>query len=92
MASQAEQHQLLRKSNNVACYAVRMLANSPKTASLRVVVLLGIVSLFADVVYEGARSITGPYLATFGATGAIVAFISGFAEMLGYVIRAVMAR
>jgi len=27
------------------------------------VILLGLVSLFADMTYEGARSITGPYLA-----------------------------
>lgn len=31
--------------------------------ALKFVVLLGIVSLFADMTYEGARSITGPYLA-----------------------------
>jgi MFS family permease len=63
-----------------------------KSTSLRVVVLLGIVSLFGDVVYEGARSISGPYLATFGATGAIIGFTAGFAEMLGYIIRLVSGK
>ncbi|HEY9790306.1 MAG TPA: MFS transporter [Candidatus Obscuribacterales bacterium] len=57
------------------------------TASFRVIVLLGVVSLFADVVYEGARSIIGPYLATFGATGAAIGFIAGFSELLAYAIR-----
>lgn len=34
-----------------------------KGAALKFVILLGIVSLFADMTYEGARSITGPNLA-----------------------------
>lgn len=32
----------------------------------------GTVGLLADFVYEGARSITGPLLAAFGATGSMV--------------------
>jgi hypothetical protein len=35
--------------------------------ALRFVLLIGIVSLFADMTYEGARSINGPYLAVLGA-------------------------
>jgi hypothetical protein len=31
-----------------------------KTA-IRFIVLLGVVSLFGDMTYEGARSVTGPY-------------------------------
>ena len=42
------------------------------TKPLRFVVLLGAVSLFADVTYEGARSVTGPYLALLGASAAAV--------------------
>ncbi|TKB71290.1 MAG: MFS transporter [Nitrospira sp.] len=38
---------------------------SSRTA-LKFVVLLGVVSLFADMTYEAARSITGPYLALWG--------------------------
>ena len=34
---------------------------SRKTA-LKFIILLGCVSLFADMTYEGARSIAGPYL------------------------------
>ena len=30
---------------------------------MRFVLLIGVVSLFADISYEGARSITGPFLA-----------------------------
>jgi MFS family permease len=59
----------------------------PRRTALRFVVLLGVVSLFADMTYEGARSITGPYLAMLGASGAAVGFISGFGELIGYGLR-----
>lgn len=64
---------------------------SPPTQrnALRFVILLGVVSLFADMTYEGARSITGPYLALLGASGAAVGFISGFGELVGYGLRLV---
>jgi len=51
------------------------------------VVLLGIVSLFADITYEGARGITGPYLAIMGASATAVGFIAGFGELMGYALR-----
>lgn len=55
--------------------------------ALKFVVLLGVVSLFADMTYEGARSITGPYLAVLGASGAAVGFVAGFGELIGYGLR-----
>lgn len=58
-------------------------------AALRFVVLLGVVSLFADMTYEGARSITGPYLAALGARGAAVGFVAGLGELIGYALRLV---
>jgi predicted MFS family arabinose efflux permease len=54
---------------------------------LRFVVAFGIVSLFADMTYEGMRSISGPYLAALGATGAAVGMIAGIGELLGYTLR-----
>src|SRR5579875_895812 len=54
--------------------------------ALTFVVLLGVVSLFADMTYEGSRSIWGPYLGTLGATGAIVGLVAGGGEQLGYVL------
>jgi MFS family permease len=54
---------------------------------LVLVVLLGVVSLFADMTYEGARSITGPYLAMLGASAAAVGVVAGFGEFLGYALR-----
>jgi MFS-type transporter involved in bile tolerance (Atg22 family) len=53
------------------------------------IVLLGIVSLFADMTYEGARSIAGAYLAQLGATAVAVGLFAGIAELLGYVLRLV---
>jgi len=56
-------------------------------SATKFVVLLGLVSLFADITYEGARSITGPYLALFGASAAVVGFVAGFGELVGYGLR-----
>ncbi|MBC7561222.1 MAG: MFS transporter [Dermatophilaceae bacterium] len=44
-------------------------------------------SLLADMVYEGARSIIGPYLATLGASAALVGTVAGAAEFIGYGLR-----
>jgi MFS family permease len=62
--------------------------NSISTKSaLKFVVLLGFVSLFADVTYEGARGITGPFLALLGANAAVVGLVAGFGELIGYTLR-----
>ena len=53
------------------------------------VILLGFVSLFADMTYEGARSITGQYLAILGASGTVVGVVAGFGELIGYGFRIV---
>ena len=57
--------------------------------ALRFVILLGVTSLFADMIYEGARSITGPYLGLLGASATAVGVISGFGELIGYALRLV---
>lgn len=51
------------------------------------VLSFGVVSMLADVVYEGARAITGPYLATLGASAVMVGFITGFGEAVALVLR-----
>jgi MFS family permease len=56
-------------------------------SALYFVVLIGIVSLFADMTYEGARSIAGPYLAILGANALVVSFVAGFGELIGYSLR-----
>ena len=60
-----------------------------KGTALKFVVLLGVVSLFADMTYEGARSITGPYLAVLGASATVVGLVAGFGELIGYGLRLV---
>lgn len=57
--------------------------------ALRFIILLGVVSLFADVTYEGARSIVGPFLLALGASGAVVGFVAGLGELLGQGLRIV---
>lgn len=53
------------------------------------VVLLGVVSLFADMTYEGGRSIMGPLLAQLGASAAVVGLVAGLGELVGYGLRLV---
>jgi MFS family permease len=53
------------------------------------VVAFGVVSLLADMVYEGARSIIGPYLATLGASATVVGLVAGAGEFIGYAFRVV---
>ena len=49
-----------------------------KQMAFRFVVAIGIVSLFADMTYEGARAIAGPFLLSLGASATIVGFVAGF--------------
>ncbi len=58
-----------------------------KKAAFKLILLFGLVSLFGDIVYEGARSVNGPYLKTLGANAAIVGMVAGIAEFLGYAVR-----
>ncbi len=60
-----------------------------RNQALRFVLLIGVVSFFADFVYEGARSVNGPYLAILGASATLVGTIAGLGELLGYGLRLV---
>lgn len=72
----AEQNQASRPTDSRA-----------RRVALRFVILIGILSFFADFTYEGSRSILGPYLATLQATGTVVGVVTGFGELLGYGVR-----
>lgn len=66
---------------------------SEKTAkAFQFIVLLSLVSLCSDTVYEGARSISGPFLSELGASALIVGAVSGVGELLGYGLRLVSGR
>lgn len=58
-----------------------------KRFAFRFVMLIGILSFFADFTYEGSRSIIGPFLSTLGSTGLIVGLVTGFGELAGYGLR-----
>jgi len=68
-----------------------MKARSPGShrSGLKFVVFLGVVSLFGDMTYEAARSITGPYLAILGASATVVGIVAGLGELIGYGLRIV---
>jgi MFS family permease len=55
----------------------------------RFVVWFGIVALLGDVVYEGARSITGPLLAHLGASALVVGVVTGLGETAALALRLV---
>ncbi|HDD66562.1 MAG TPA: MFS transporter, partial [Nitrososphaeria archaeon] len=55
---------------------------------LQTFLALSLLSLFADIIYEGARSIGGAYLNLLAAP-AIAAGILGFGELLSYLMRLV---
>jgi hypothetical protein len=58
-----------------------------QSARIRFVFLLGWVSLFADLCYQGMRSAVGPYLALLGASATAVGIVAGTGEALGYALR-----
>lgn len=69
-----------------------MKSSSLKARALKFVLLIGVMSFFADFTYEGSRSIIGPYLALLGAGAAAIGIITGFGELLGYGLRLVSGR
>ncbi|GAB1340505.1 MFS transporter [Streptomyces sp. E-15] len=64
-------------------------ARPDRMSPWRFVVWFGTVSLLADVVYEGARSITGPLLASLGATALVVGVVTGAGEAAALGLRLV---
>jgi len=55
--------------------------------AFQVIILFGLISLFGDLIYEGARSVNGPYLKTLGAGAAAIGLFAGLGEFLGYAVR-----
>jgi len=65
---------------------------SRRSRALRFVLLIGVMSFFADFTYEASRGIIGPYFALLGASATAVAIVTGFGELLGYAFRLVSGR
>ncbi len=55
--------------------------------SIRLILLLGIVSLCGSLISNGARSVTGPYILLLGGSAAVVGLVAGFGEFIGYALR-----
>ena len=69
------------------------MASTPeRKAAIRFIVAMGIVSLFADMTYEGAHSIIGPFLKDLGATATQVGIIAGLGEMVAAGLRVASGR
>ena len=59
----------------------------PRRRAVVFIIPLGTISLFADMTYEGARSINGPYLGLLGVTATAIGIVSGVGELVGYAVR-----
>ena len=57
------------------------------SAALRFVVVVGVMSFFADFTYEGSRSMVGQYMGMLGAGALAISMVSGFGTLLGYGLR-----
>ena len=55
--------------------------------AIRVIMIFGLISLFGDIIYEGARSASGQYLQLLGANATSVGIIIGLGEFLAYSLR-----
>src|SRR5487761_1159657 len=63
-----------------------------RSRAWKFVLLVGVMSFFADFTYEGARSVIGPYLGLLGASAAVIGIVTGLGELLGYGLRLVSGR
>ena len=61
--------------------------NLELAAAWKFIILLGVVSLLSDICYEGARSISGPFLGTLQASAMVVGVVAGLGEFIGYALR-----
>jgi MFS family permease len=69
-----------------------MASKSERKYAIRFIVAMGIVSLFADMAYEGAHSIIGPFLKDLGASATQVGIIAGLGELIAATLRVLSGR
>jgi MFS family permease len=65
---------------------------APSRNAFHFVLLIGVLSFFADFTYEGSRGILGPYLASLSASATVIGIVLGLGELLGYGLRLVSGR
>jgi MFS family permease len=62
-------------------------ADIDRKSAIRFIICLGIVSMFADMTYEGAHSVIGPLLSELGSSATQVGIIAGIGEMFAASLR-----
>src|SRR6202050_2693443 len=64
-----------------------MVSKEERNTALRFIVCLGVVSLFADMTYEGAYSAIGPLFKELGASATALGVVAGLGEMIAASLR-----
>ncbi len=64
-----------------------MTADLDRKAAIKFIICLGVVSMFADMTYEGAHSVIGPLLSDLGSSATQVGIIAGIGEMFAASLR-----
>jgi len=59
------------------------------SSAFHFVLTMGVVNLFGDMTYEGGGAINGQFMASLGASAAVVSITAGIGEFLGYALRSV---
>ena len=59
------------------------------SSAFNFVLTMGVVNLFGDMTYEGGGAINGQFMASLGASAAVVSITAGIGEFLGYALRSV---
>ena len=88
MSNKAKSNETIEYTRSAVKMSQKTSLNSSKNAYFGIL-LLGIVSLMGDVVYEGSRGIVPSYLEFLGATALIVGLVGGLGDFLGYAVRLV---
>lgn len=69
-------------------YQIHVVPSAELQAKARRFVLwMGLVAMFGDLTYEGARGLSGAYLALLGASATAIGFFAGLGELLGHGLR-----
>lgn len=71
---------------------MKKIAHRSMSTTMVFILLFGVVSLFSDMTHESANSIRGAFLALAGASAAVIGFVSGLGELVGYGLRYVFGR
>ena len=58
-----------------------------KRSAIIFIILFGLVSLFADMNYEGGRSVVGQFLKLLGSSAFAIGLAAGIGEFAGYALR-----